>query len=79
MSSLQLFMTLEFAYLIFNMAIEFSYEMLVLEEYGQLPTYYDNTPKQYTTNFNGYKNEIFVVDIFNSFLIFAQNIDWGTC
>ena len=38
--------------------------------------HYDNTPLQYTANFNGCKNDNFLLKKFN-FLIFAQNIGYG--
>ena len=41
--------------------------------------HYENTPMQYTAIFHGCKNVHFQMNIFNIFLIFAQNIDcWYT-
>ena len=39
--------------------------------------HYANTPMQYTAIFHGFKNVNFQLNIFNIFLIFAQNIDCG--
>ena len=35
------------------------------------------TPMQYTAIFHGYKNDNFLMKMFDIFLIFAQNIDCG--
>ena len=37
--------------------------------------HYDNTPIQYTANFNGCKNYNFQLKFLNYFLIFVRNID----
>ena len=42
-----------------------------------IPYHYANTPMKYTAIFHGCKNVNFQVNFFNSFLIFAQNIDSG--
>ena len=39
--------------------------------------HYNNRPMQYTANLNGCKNDKFLLKIFKSFLIFAQNINCG--
>ena len=39
--------------------------------------HYDNMPMQYTANFNGFKNDNFLLILFLFFPIFAQNIDCG--
>ena len=39
--------------------------------------HYENTSMQYTAIFHGCKNVHFQMNIFNIFLIFAQNIDFG--
>ena len=40
-------------------------------------THYANMSVQYTAIFHGCKNDNFQMKIFDSFLIFAQNIDCG--
>ena len=41
--------------------------------------HYENLPMQYTEIFLALKIENFQLQIFDIFLIFAQNIDCGTC
>ena len=42
-------------------------------EKGKLHTHNDNTPMQYTANFDGCKNDNFQSKSFHYFRIFAQN------
>ena len=39
--------------------------------------YYENTPMQHTAIFHARKNDNFHLKMFDCFLIFAQNIDYG--
>ena len=42
-----------------------------------IKTHYENTPMQCTVIFFTFKNDNFLLKNFDSFLIFAQNIDCG--
>ena len=55
----------------------FVYALLILEEIKVSITHYENMPMQYTEIFKAVKNKYFQLK-FDSFLIFAQNIDCGT-
>ena len=43
----------------------------------RITPHYENMPMQYTAIFHGLKSDSFQMKIYDIFLIFAQNIDFG--